>query len=76
MCVRVFVHKIVCVLVLWVCLCLGKWGKKTTPIFFFQLSRHHCMVKECGFGKTFFFVIVCKYLWVPQLSERHLWLWS
>lgn len=31
-------------------------GEENNTHLFFQLSRHHCMVKECGFRKTFFFL--------------------
>lgn len=47
-------------------------GKENNTDIFSQPSRHHCMVKECGFSQTLFFSVVCKYFWVSQFSVRHL----
>lgn len=45
-------------------------GKENNTCISSQPSRHHCMVKECGFSQTFFFFVVHKHFWVSQFSER------
>lgn len=68
-----------CVYVSRVCLCLGKWRKKTTPAFFCSPVditawwRNVDSVQQVVF---FFFIMAHKYLWVSRFSERHLLLRS
>lgn len=51
----------VCVCVMGV-LVFRETGKENNTCISSQPSRHHCMVKECGFSQTFFFFIVRKHL--------------